>query len=114
SRCQPPCRLPTLTFVTARSARHGFSRATPRCSLCFMAPVCVCPRRSVLNAVTFVPVPMPSLFSAKAIRLEWCQYYLRSQKRSQTTSRSARTSLPPTHHCSLGNGADHFHPASYS
>ena len=31
----------------ARPVRRGFSHATPRCWLCFMAPVCACLRRSV-------------------------------------------------------------------
>jgi len=64
--------------------------------------------------VTFVPVPTPSLFSAKGTRLEWCRYYLKSQKRSQTTSQSARTSVHRMRHCLLVNAADRFHPASYN
>src|SRR5262249_8751432 len=64
SRCQPPSRLPTSMSAKARSAPHGFSHATRRCSLCFMAQVCAYLRRSVLSAVTFVPVPTPSLFWA--------------------------------------------------
>src|SRR5262249_24349335 len=111
-RCQRPCRLPTSMFARARSARHGFSHATPRYSLCFMALVCVYLRRSVSNAVTFVPVPTPSLFWAKETRLGWCRYCLKSRKRSQTTSRFARTSLHRRRHYSLENAVDPFHPAS--
>jgi len=62
--------------------------------------------------VTFVPVPTPSLFWAKETRLGWCRYCLKSRKRSQTTSRFARTSLHRRRHYSLENAVDPFHPAS--